>query len=72
MKQTKLNLLKQIVLCAWMALTIYVWLILNLGGARYWKLVPIISQSNIKARELVWPFIYRPYIYAEKKSNERK
>jgi hypothetical protein len=66
MIQTKPNFLKQVVLCVWIGLTIFVWLTVNISESRISRAPLIISQPMIKTREIVWPYIYRQYIFAEK------
>jgi hypothetical protein len=65
MIQTKSNFLKQVVLCVWIGLTVFVWLAVNISESRISRAPLIISQLMTKTREIVWPYIYRQYIFAE-------
>lgn len=74
MIQTKQNLLKQAGLCVWIGLTVYVWFALNVPEEFMIKQrVPtMISRYVVATRELVWPYVFRQYIYAEKNTKEGK
>lgn len=72
MNQTKSYFLKQLLICIWIALSVFVWLAVNLSESRISRAPLIISQPLMKTREFVWPYIYRQYIFAEKDSQERK
>ena len=68
MKTAKLNFLKQILLCIWIAITIYVWIVARHVDSEVWKLVPIFTQYNIKVQKLIWPYVYYPGPSEERKS----
>jgi len=63
MIQKKPSFLKQVALCVWIGITVFVWLTVNTPVPR---VVPsIIAKFMNKTRELVWPYIYRQYIFGE-------
>lgn len=70
MIQKEPSFLKQVVLCAWIGITVFVWLTLNTPAP---CVVPsIIAKFMTKTREIVWPYIYRQYIFAEENPKEGK
>lgn len=69
--QTKPNFLKQVVLCIWIGLTVYVWFAVNEPECKISPTI-IVSQIGGKTREIVWPYIYRQYIFAEENPKEGK
>jgi hypothetical protein len=72
MIQTKPNFLKQVLLCVWIGLTVFLWLTVNVSESRISRAPLIISQLMTKTREIVWPYIYRQYIFAEENPKEGK
>lgn len=72
MIQSKSDFLKQVVLCIWIGLTVFVWLTVNVSESKISRAPLIISQLMTKTREMAWPYIYRQYIFAEKNPKEGK
>lgn len=72
MIQTKSNLIKQAALCAWIGLTVYVWVALNVSAEFLvnYRVPEMISRYVIASRELVYPYVFRQYIFAEKNKKE--
>ena len=63
---------KQAALCIWIGLTVYVWFTLNVPEYMISRAPSIISQTMLKTHKLVWPYVYRQYIFVEKDSKEGK
>jgi hypothetical protein len=72
MIKTKPIVLKQLALCVWIWLTLFVWFTVNLSESTILHAPPFISEPMIKTRNFVWPYIYRQYIFAEKNSKSGK
>ncbi len=71
-KQSKSNMLKQIVLCIWIVLTIYVWLSLNIPEFIIRRAPSMISRSVLTTRKLVCPYVFRQDIFSERKNKEER
>lgn len=67
MIQSRSDILKQVLCGVWAVLTVFIWLAVNLPESRMFRSFPVISQTMVKTRKVVWPYIYRQYIFAEKK-----
>ena len=64
----------EMILCLWILIVVVVWAALDMNSMvqsnRY--LPQSIKVSFAKGQEIIWPYVFREYIYAEKESNRKR